>query len=499
MSSSSAATLPDRVGEMVTIAEKYQSGRHPILIGDWRHGETGAMIEVRNPSNDEVIAEVANASVSDALAAVDAAAAAAAEWAATSPRQRAEILRKCFELMIEEEKQLARLISLENGKAYPDALGEVRYAAEFFRWYSEETPRIIGEMGLAPSGQNHILVSYEPVGIAVLVTPWNFPAAMATRKMAPALAAGCTCVLKPATETPLTALAIAEIMLKAGVPKGAINVIVTSQSGKSVGAMLHDPRVRTVSFTGSTEVGRILLKEAADQVLTTSMELGGNAPFLVCHDANLNDALDGAMVAKMRNGGEACTAANRFYVARNLYGDFTEGLAKRMAAFKIGDGVDEDTQLGPMVNAEAVIKIDELVRDAVARGARVVTGGHRLNRPGHFYAPTVLADVPEDAEILKNEIFGPVAPIVPFDDEARAVKLANDTEFGLISYIYTEDLKRGLRLSGQMQSGMVALNRGLASDPAAPFGGSKASGLGREGSTEGIKEYLETKYIAVSL
>ncbi|WP_375779389.1 NAD-dependent succinate-semialdehyde dehydrogenase [Bradyrhizobium sp. ma5] len=484
---------------MTTIARKYQSGRHKILIGDWRDGETGTTIEVRNPSNEAVIAEVANASVADALAAVDAAAAAAAAWAGTSPRQRAEILRKCFELMVQDERELARLISLENGKAYPDALSEVRYAAEFFRWYGEETPRVIGEMGLAPSGQNHILVSYEPVGIAVLVTPWNFPAAMATRKMAPALAAGCTCVLKPATETPLTALAIAEIMRKAGVPKGAINVIVTSQSGKSVGAMLHDPRVRTLSFTGSTEVGRVLLKEAADQVLTTSMELGGNAPFLVCHDANLNAALDGAMVAKMRNGGEACTAANRFYVARNLYSDFTEGLAKRMAALKIGDGVDEDTQLGPMVNAGAVVKIDELVRDAVARGARVITGGYRLNRPGHFYAPTVLADVPEDADILKIEIFGPVAPIVPFVDEARAVKLANDTEFGLISYVYTEDLKRGLRLSGQMQSGMVALNRGLASDPAAPFGGSKASGLGREGSTEGIKEYLETKYVAVSL
>lgn len=483
----------------MTIARKYQSGRHPILIGDWRDSETGTTIEVRNPSNDEVIAHVANASVADALAAVEAAAAAAPTWAATSPRQRAEILRKCFELVIADERELARLISLENGKAYSDALGEVRYAAEFFRWYSEETPRIIGEMSLAPSGQNHILVSYEPIGIAVLVTPWNFPAAMATRKMAPALAAGCTCVLKPATETPLTALAVAEIMLKAGVPKGAINVIVTSQSGKSVGAMLHDPRVRTVSFTGSTEVGRILLREAADQVLTTSMELGGNAPFLVCHDANLNAALDGAMVAKMRNGGEACTAANRFYVARNLYEDFTQGLTRRMSGLKIGDGVDEDTQLGPMVNAEAVLRIDELVRDAIARGARVVTGGHRLNRPGHFYAPTVLADVPEDAAILRTEIFGPVAPIVPFEDEAHAVKLANDTEFGLISYLYTEDLKRGLRLSGQMQSGMVALNRGLASDPAAPFGGSKASGLGREGSTEGIKEYLETKYVAVSL
>lgn len=484
---------------MTSIAQKYQSGNHKILIGGWRNGTGGGTIDVRNPSTDTVIAQVANATIDDALAAVDAAAAAAPNWTATPARNRAEILRKCYELMIKEEKNLAKLISLENGKAYCDALGEVRYAAEFFRWYSEETPRIIGEMSLAPSGENHILVNYEPVGIAVLVTPWNFPAAMATRKMAPALAAGCTCVLKPATETPLTALAVAEIMLEAGVPQGAINVIVTSQSGRSVGAMLHDKRVRTISFTGSTEVGRILLKEAADQVLTTSMELGGNAPFLVCNDAILKDALDGAMVAKMRNGGEACTAANRFYVSSNHYVAFAEGLAKRMKALKIGDGVDESTQLGPMVNAEAVENIDRLVQDTIARGARVVTGGHRLNRPGHFYAPTVLVDVPEDAEILKTEIFGPVAPIVSFDSESHAVTLANDTEFGLISYIYTQDLKRGLRLSGQMQSGMVALNRGLASDPAAPFGGTKSSGLGREGSTEGIKEYLEAKYIAVTL
>ena len=484
---------------MTTIAERYMSGRHKLLVGGWREGETGNWIAVRNPSNGEVLAEVADASLADARAAVDAAAAAAPGWAATAPRARAEVLRRCYELMIAEERELARLISLENGKAFPDALGEVRYAAEFFRWYAEETPRIIGEMSLAPSGQNHILVQYEPVGIALLVTPWNFPAAMAARKMAPALGAGCTCVLKPATETPLTALAVAEIMRKAGVPEGAINVIVTSKTGKTVDALLHDPRVRTLSFTGSTEVGQILLKQAADQVLTTSMELGGNAPFLVCHDADLDAALDGAMIAKMRNGGEACTAANRFYVARNVYGDFADGLAKRFAALKIGDGADEDTELGPLVNAGAVDKVDELVRDAVKRGARVVTGGHRLNRPGHFYAPTVLADVPEDAEILRTEIFGPVAPLVAFDEEDHAVDLANGTEFGLISYVYTRDIGRGLRLSRRMESGMVALNRGLASDPAAPFGGSKASGLGREGSTEGIHEYLETKYIAVTL
>lgn len=483
----------------MTITEKFIQGRQNILIdGQWRAGETGNYIRVTSPSDGEVFAEVADASIKDAIGAIDAAEKAAASWAATAPRARAEILRKCFEIMIAEEEQLAHLISLENGKAFPDALSEVRYAAEFFRWYSEETCHILGHLSLAPSGANHIMVTHEPIGIAVLVTPWNFPAAMATRKMAPALAAGCTCILKPATETPLTALAVAAIMEKAGVPKGVINVIVTSKAGRTIGAMLHDPRVRKLSFTGSTEVGRILLKECADQVINTSMELGGNAPFLVCADANVADAIDGAMVAKMRNGGEACTAANRFYVAENIYKDFTDGFAKRMAALKVGDGPDRDTQLGPLVNAEAVEKVDSLVQDAVKRGARIATGGHRLNRPGYFYAPTVLADVPPDAEILKTEIFGPVAPLVSFTDEEQAIRLCNATEYGLISYVYTNDLKRGLQITRRMESGMVALNRGVASDPAAPFGGTKQSGLGREGAQEGIMEYLEKKYTAVS-
>lgn len=483
----------------MTITEGYFDGSHPLFIaGEWREGETGNYIPVYSPSTGERIAQVADASVSDAIAAVNAAHSAAAGWANTVPRARAEILRKCFEIMCEEEEQLAHLISLENGKAFPDAVGEVKYAAEFFRWYSEETCRIIGDVSLAPSGANNILVTHEPVGIAVLVTPWNFPAAMATRKMAPALAAGCTCVLKPATETPLTALAIAAIMEKAGVPKGVVNVIVTSSSGKTVGAMLHDARVRKLSFTGSTEVGRILLKQAADQVLNTSMELGGNAPFLVLEDADIEDTLEGAMIAKMRNGGEACTAANRFYVADKVYDKFTNALAERMAALKVGDGPDRDTQLGPLVNAEAVEKVDSLVRDAVKKGARIVTGGHKLNRPGYFYAATVLADVPSDADILQTEIFGPVAPLVRFENEDEAVRLANGTEFGLISYIYTQDLKRGLQLSQKMESGMVAINRGVLSDPAAPFGGTKASGLGREGAADGIMEYLETKYTAVS-
>jgi len=483
----------------MTITESFMSGRQNLLIGgEWRPGREGDYLPVINPSTGAAFAEVAAGSVEDAMAAVDAAAAAAADWAATSPRARAEILRRCFDLMTAEEHELATLISLENGKAYPDAVGEVRYAAEFFRWYSEEAARVLGSISTAPSGANHILVTHEPVGISVLVTPWNFPAAMATRKMAPALAAGCTCVLKPATETPLTALAVAAIMEKAGVPKGAINVVITKRSGPAVSAMLHDPRVRKVSFTGSTEVGRVLLKEAADNIVNPSMELGGNAPFLVCADADIDLAVEGAMIAKMRNGGEACTAANRFYVAREVYEGFTAKFAERMAALKIGDGADPTTQLGPLVNEAAVEKVDALVQDAVKRGARVVTGGHRLNRPGYFYAPTVLADVPEGAEILKNEIFGPVAPLVPFATETDAVRQANGTEYGLISYVFTQDLKRGLQLAAQMDSGMVGLNRGVVSDPAAPFGGTKASGLGREGAAEGIHEYLESKYTAVS-
>jgi succinate-semialdehyde dehydrogenase / glutarate-semialdehyde dehydrogenase len=484
----------------MTISSQFLAGRHNLLIGgEWRAGRTGAYIPIVSPSSGEAFAEVADASVDDAIAAVDAADAAAPGWASTPPRRRAEILRKCFELMIAEEADLARLIAWENGKALSDALGEVRYAAEFFRWYSEEAPRIIGDVSLAPSGAYTMLVTHEPVGIAVLVTPWNFPAAMATRKIAPALAAGCTCILKPATETPLTALAIAALMEQAGVPKGVVNVIVTSKAGKTVGAMLHDPRVRKISFTGSTEVGRLLLKEAADNVLNVSMELGGNAPFLVCADADIGAAVEGAMIAKMRNGGEACTAANRFYVAEPVYREFTEKFGARMSELKVGDGPDETTQLGPLVNEAAVAKVDELVQDAIKRGARVVTGGHRLNRPGYFYAPTVLADVPPDADILKTEIFGPVAPLVAFASEDDAIGMANATEFGLISYLYTRDIKRGLQIGRRLESGMVGLNRGVVSDPAAPFGGVKASGLGREGASEGIREYLEIKYTAVEL
>ena len=469
-----------------------------FLGGKWVPASSGGRFDVYDPSTGDVIASVADGTVEDAIAAVDAAAAAAADWAATAPRQRAEILRRAFELMTARKGELARLISLENGKALTDAAGEVAYAAEFFRWYSEEAVRAEGTVMTAPSGANRILVVQQPVGIAVLVTPWNFPAAMATRKIGPALAAGCTCILKPASDTPLTALAMAAILAEAGVPDGVVNVLPSRRSGPVVSAMLHDPRVRKVSFTGSTEVGRVLLAEAADQVVNTSMELGGNAPFLVFADADLHAALDGAMVAKMRNAGEACTAANRFYVEASIAPEFSRRLAERMAALRLGPGVDEQTEVGPLVNEDAVVKVDELVTAAVADGAAAVTGGTRPDGQGWYYPPTVLSDVRPASAILREEIFGPVAPIVTFTDEAEAVRLANDTEFGLVAYLYTGDLARGLRVSEALEAGMVGLNRGLVSDPAAPFGGVKQSGIGREGGHEGMLDYLESKYIAVS-
>jgi succinate-semialdehyde dehydrogenase / glutarate-semialdehyde dehydrogenase len=469
-----------------------------FLGGKWVPASSGGRFDVYDPSTGEVIAAVADGTVEDAIAGVDAADAAAAGWAATAPRARAEILRSAFELMTARKDELARLISLENGKALTDAAGEVAYAAEFFRWYSEEAVRAEGTVMTAPSGANRILVVQQPVGIAVLVTPWNFPAAMATRKIGPALAAGCTCILKPASDTPLTALAMAAILAEAGVPDGVVNVLPSRSSGKVVSAMLHDPRVRKVSFTGSTEVGRVLLAEAADQVVNTSMELGGNAPFLVFADADLEAALDGAMVAKMRNAGEACTAANRFYVEASVAPEFSRRLAERMAALRVGPGVDEQTEVGPLVNEDAVAKVDELVTAAVADGAAAITGGTRPDGTGWYYPPTVLSDVRPASAILREEIFGPVAPIVTFTDEAEAVRLANDTEFGLVAYLYTGDLARGLRVSEALEAGMIGLNRGLVSDPAAPFGGVKQSGIGREGGHEGMLDYLESKYIAVS-
>jgi succinate-semialdehyde dehydrogenase / glutarate-semialdehyde dehydrogenase len=465
--------------------------------GRWVSAQDGGRFKVLDPSSGTAVADVADGTVDDAIAAVDAAEAAASEWAACPPRTRSEILRRAFEIMTRDAEHLAKLITIENGKALADARGEVTYAAEFFRWYAEEAVRANGSVVTAPSGGNKLIVLQQPVGICILVTPWNFPAAMATRKIGPALAAGCTIILKPASDTPLTALAIAGILEEAGVPPGVVNVLPARRSGAVVSAILHDPRVRKLSFTGSTEVGRVLLKEAADQVVNCSMELGGNAPFLVFGDADIGKAVDDAMIAKMRNGGEACTAANRFFVEASVVEEFGRLLTERMSALRLGPGLEDGTQVGPMINAEAVEKIDELVSNAVAAGATVATGRTRPDGVGFFYEPTVLIDVPADAAILGEEIFGPVAPIVTFHDEDEAIRLANDTEYGLVSYVHTGDLARGLRISERLDSGMVGLNRGVVSDPAAPFGGTKQSGIGREGGHDGMLEYLESKYVAV--
>ena len=469
-----------------------------FIAGQWRDAADGRRLPVLDPSNEAVIAEVADASVADGLEAVEAAHASAAAFARVPARERAEMLRRCYELMMRDKESLAQLISLENGKALADARGEVAYAAEFFRWFSEEAVRLNGVMGTAPGGAHRILVQYQPIGVAVLVTPWNFPAAMATRKIAPALAAGCTCVLKPAAETPLTAFAVAALMAEAGVPAGVVNVVTTSQPGPVVDAMLAHPRVRKLSFTGSTAVGRGLLRSAAAQVISCSMELGGNAPFIVFDDADLDAAVEGAMVAKMRNGGEACTAANRFYVQRGIYAAFAARLAERMGGLRVGPGLDPASACGPLISRKAVNKVGSLVDDALSRGARLLAGGKRPAGPGFFYPPTVLGDVPHDAKLLGEEIFGPIAPLVPFDSEAEVIEAANATEYGLVAYVYTGDIARGLRVCEQIESGMVALNRGLVSDPAAPFGGVKQSGLGREGAHEGILEFAEAKYIATA-
>ncbi len=466
------------------------------INGEWREGSAGERFEVVDPATGEVIATVADATVEDAQAAVDAAADAAADWAARSPRVRGEVLRKAFELMTAQEDRLARLITRENGKALPDAIGEMRYATEFFRWFSEEAVRNLGSVSVAPSTGARILVHHKPAGVAVLITPWNFPAAMGTRKIAPALAAGCTCVLKPASETPLTMLALAEILEEAGVPPGVVNILPSQKSAEVSSRMLHDPRVRVVSFTGSTQVGRILLKEAADCVVIPAMELGGNAPFIVFDDADVDAAVAGAMVAKMRNMGEACTAANRFLVHEAVHDEFTEKFAAAMAALKVGNGLEDGVTVGPMVNEKSRAKVASFVEDAVAKGAKVLTGGSAIDGPGYFYQPTVLTDVDPASECLCDEIFGPVAPIQRFSDEDEVIARANSTEYGLAAYVFTGDMKRGLRVSEALEFGMIGLNRGIMSDPAAPFGGVKQSGLGREGAHDGLMEFLETQYIS---
>ena len=466
--------------------------------GKWRKASDGARFDVIDPATENTIASVASATVDDAKAAVDAAAAAQVGWAAKKPRERGEILRKAFELIMRDAERLAKLITIENGKALSDSRGEVAYAAEFFRWNAEEAVRNLGQLYNAPSSGARIVVQHKPAGVAVLVTPWNFPAAMATRKIGPALAAGCTVVLKPASDTPLTMLALMPILEEAGVPAGCVNVIPSRSSGKVVSAMLNDRRVRVVSFTGSTEVGRTLLKAAADNIVKPAMELGGNAPFIVFEDADIDAAIEGAMIAKMRNMGEACTAANRFYVHEKVHDEFAKKLTAKMGSLKMGNGLDDGVALGPLVNKEGLDKVVELVEDAVGKGAKVLTGGKAPGGKGFFYPATVLANVPDNAKMLNEEIFGPVASLQTFKSDDEVIRRANDTEYGLVAYLYTKDLSRGMRVSEKLDFGMIGLNRGLVSDPAAPFGGMKQSGIGREGAHEGLMEFLETQYISVT-
>ncbi|MEI8276280.1 MAG: NAD-dependent succinate-semialdehyde dehydrogenase, partial [Hyphomicrobiales bacterium] len=439
--------------------------------GKWKKASDGGRFDVIDPATEKTIASVASATVEDAKAAIDAADAAFPAWAAKKPRERGEILRKAFDIIIRDAERYAKIITLENGKSLSDSRGEVAYAAEFFRWYAEEAVRNVGQVSIAPASGARIVAQQKPAGIAVLVTPWNFPAAMATRKIGPALAAGCPVVLKPASDTPLTMLALMQALEEAGVPPGVVNVIPSRSSGKVVSAMLHDMRVRVVSFTGSTEVGRKLLHEAADNIVKPAMELGGNAPFIVFEDADIDAAIDGAMIAKMRNMGEACTAANRFYVHEKVHDEFAKKLTDKMAALKVGNGLDDGVAVGPLVNAEGRDKVIELVDDAVAKGAKVLTGGKAPGGVGFFYPATVITNVPDSAKMLREEIFGPVASIQTFKAEDEVIKRANDTEYGLVAYLYTKDMSRGLRVSEKLDFGMIGLNRGLVSDPAAPFGG----------------------------
>ena len=466
------------------------------INGEWV--ATPTRHPVYDPSDNSVITEIAVAGDKEVDAALDAAANAFPTFAKMPARARGEILRKAFDIMIAEADDLARLVSRENGKVFADAKGEILYAAEFFRWFSEEAVRVNGEFRHAPSGDKRILVTHQPVGVSLLMTPWNFPAAMATRKIGPAVAAGCTVIVKPAMETPLTTLAIANILHRAGLPAGVVNVITPTPAGPAVSRLLADPRVKNLSFTGSTQVGKMLLKQAADRVIRTSMELGGNAPFIVLDDANIDDAVAGAMLAKLRNGGAACTAANRFYVSKRVAKDFTEKLTEAMSKIKMAPGLTEGAQLGASVSIKERDKIADLVDSSVKQGGTVTLGGAKPAGEGAFYPPTVMT-VASDNDILKEEIFGPVAVVVTVDSDEEAIRLANDTDYGLISYVYSGALDRAIRVAEAMESGMVAINRGVISDPAAPFGGYKESGLGREGGFDGIHEFLEKKYIGVTI
>lgn len=469
-----------------------------FIDGAWRPASDDARFDVIDPSNGEVLAAVADATVEDGEAALAAAHRTQESWARTAPRERAEILRRAFDLVTARAEDFALAMTLEMGKPLAEARGEVAYGAEFLRWFSEEAPRISGRYSTAPDGRNRLLVVQRPVGPCLFITPWNFPLAMATRKIAPAIAAGCTMVLKPAALTPLTALLFADVLREAGLPDGVLNVIPTTHAGAVTGPLVRDPRLRKLSFTGSTGVGQRLIADSAAQVLRVSMELGGNAPFLVFEDADLDAAVDGAVLAKMRNGGEACVAANRFLVHESIAAEFTRRFAERIGAFVPARGTDPTSTVGPLVDAATRDKVASLVDGAVAQGARVAVGGSVIPGPGYFYQPTVLVDVPADADILREEIFGPVAPVLTFRDEEEAIRLANDTEYGLVCFAYTRDLDRGLRLAERLETGMLGLNAGVVSNPAAPFGGVKQSGLGREGGAEGIHEYLETVYVGIA-
>lgn len=469
-----------------------------FIDGAWLPASTGDRFDVIDPSTGDVLATVADASVADGDAALAAAHRAQESWGRTAPRERAEILRRAFDLVTARAEDFALAMTLEMGKPLAEARGEVAYGAEFLRWFSEEAPRIAGRYSTAPDGRNRLLVVQKPVGPCLFITPWNFPLAMATRKIAPAIAAGCTMVLKPAALTPLTALLLTEVLREAGLPDGVLNVIPTTHAGAVTGPLVRDPRLRKLSFTGSTGVGQRLIADSAAQVLRVSMELGGNAPFLVFEDADLDAAVDGAVLAKMRNGGEACVAANRFLVHESVAAEFAERFSARIGAFVPARGTDPSSTVGPLVDAATRDKVASLVDGAVAQGARVAVGGAAIPGPGYFYQPTVLVDVPADADILREEIFGPVAPILTFGDEEEAIRLANDTEFGLVCFAYTRDLDRGLRLAERLETGMLGLNAGVVSNPAAPFGGVKQSGLGREGGAEGIHEYLETVYVGIA-
>ena len=488
-------TGPDLTPDLATLLP--DEHRRLLVGGRWRDAEDGATFAVHDPADGSVLTRVADASVGDAVEALDAAVAAQAGWAATPPRERGEILRRAFEMIADRADDLARLMSLEMGKTVKEAKGEVGYGNEFFRWYSEEAVRIHGRWMQAPAGGSRLLTIKKPVGPCFFVTPWNFPLAMGTRKIGPAVAAGCTMVIKPAAQTPLTMLALAAILGEAGLPDGVLNVLPSTHAKEMSQALQGDDRLRKVSFTGSTGVGRTLVRQSADQLQRVSMELGGNAPFLVFADADLDAAVDGAMVAKMRNMGEACTAANRFLVHQDVAAEFAEKLAARMGGLTLGRGQDDGVDVGPLIDEDAVDSVARLVTDAVHDGARVVTGGARPDGAGWFYQPTVLLDVPADSAINTEEIFGPVAPITTFSTEEEAVAAANATEYGLASYVYTRDLSRTIRMAESLDFGMVGVNTGLISNPAAPFGGVKASGFGREGGFEGIEEYLETTYVAL--